>query len=131
MTNVCLIRANMGDFASKILLLSLVNVRMGIGGRSVIHPSTIDPVMTLHLPIQTLGLYIIYLIFGTFLVPFKHYDKEVKATITQCVKIPLFVQKFKLTKTLTKRSIRILVSKSTIFSGKRFQLFEFSRQKRP
>ena len=58
MTNVYLIRANMGDFASKILLLSLANVRMDIGDHSVIHPSTIDPVMTLHLPIQTLGMYI-------------------------------------------------------------------------
>ena len=38
----------------------------------------------------------------------------------QCVKSPIFVQKFKLMKTLSKWSIRILLAKLTTFDGKIF-----------
>ena len=39
---------------------------------------------------------------------------------TQCVKTPIFVQKFKLMKTRSKWSIRTLLAKLTTFDGKIF-----------
>ena len=46
---------------------------------------------------------------------------------SQCVKVPFLVQKYKILEKLEKWSIFILVSKLTIFSGIKFEIFEFSR----
>ena len=48
-----------------------------------------------------------------------------KGSIAQCVKFPFFVQKLQFLEKLLEWSIMIFVSKLTIFSGKKFEIFEF------
>ena len=50
-----------------------------------------------------------------------------KESSAQCVKGSFFVQKIQILVKLEKWSIFIFVSKLTIFSGKNFEIFEFSR----
>ena len=52
---------------------------------------------------------------------------EVEIYTTQCVKGPFFVQKLQIIEKPQKRSILIFVSKLTIFSSKKFEIFEFFR----
>jgi len=47
--------------------------------------------------------------------------------LSQCVEVEFFVQKLQILEKLVKWSILIFVSKLTIFSGKKIEIFEFSR----